>query len=164
MNKANLFLVLGLAGGALLGLLASGSFGGFGSGATGSAPKQVMDHSKHQVDGIAHDHDRLQEVEGDVPTLMLNLKAEGNCTFNLHMTVQNFRLAPENVNGPHLSGEGHAHLYADGVKLARVYSEWFHFTAPKGSKSIEVTLNSNDHATLVAGGEPITATADLPDC
>jgi len=82
----------------------------------------------------------------------------------MQLTLENFRLAPEAVNTAHKDGEGHAHLYADGVKLARVYSEWFHFAAPSGSKSIEVTLNSNDHATLVHEGKPISATAQLSDC
>lgn len=164
MNRSNLFLVLGLAGGTCLGFLASGSVSGFGFNAKTAPDNTGMDHSMHQMDGMKHDHDRIQEVEGDVPSLMLHLQSEGNCTFNLHMMMENFRLAPENVNGPHVSGEGHAHLYVDGEKHARIYSEWVHFTAPRGSKAIEITLNSNDHATLAHQGKPIRATADLSDC
>ena len=161
MNKPNLFLIIGLVGGAALGLLASGSISGFGSGAT--APK--MDHSKHQIGADNHDHDRLQEVPIDaVPSVQITLDAEGGCTYNMRLDLTNFRFAPENVNGPHKDGEGHAHLYADGQKLSRIYSEWVYFAAPLGSKSIEVTLNSNDHATLANQGKPITAQAALDDC
>jgi len=165
MNKANLFLILGLAGGTCLGLLASGSLDGVGSGAIGSAPTADMDHAQHQTGGMAHDHDRVQEVAPDaIPTIQIALQPEDPCTYNLMVTLNNFAFAPENVNGPHKDGEGHAHLYADGRKLGRIYSEWYHFSAPAGSKSIEVTLNSNDHATLAHEGKPITATAPLTDC
>ena len=158
MNRANLFLILGLAGGAVLGLLASGAVTGNGSGAAGSAVTQGMD-AKH------HDHDRVHEVdESAVPAVQIALQSEGGCTYNMRLSLENFRFAPENVNDAHKEGEGHAHLYADGVKLARVYSEWFHFSAPLGSKAIEITLNSNDHATLAHEGDPITATAQLTDC
>ncbi len=158
MNKANLFLILGLAGGAVLGLLASGAVTGSGSGASRSAATQGMDAAHH-------DHDRVHPVApGAVPAVQIALQSEGGCTYNMQLTLENFRFAPERVNGPHTDGEGHAHLYADGVKLARVYSEWFHFSAPIGSKAIEITLNSNDHATLAHEGNPITATALLTDC
>ena len=165
MSKENLFLIIGLAGGAALGLLASGSFGGLGSGSNRSAPSPKMDHSQHQMDGTAHDHDRVQEVSPDaVPTVRISLNSEGGCAYNMLLSLENFVLSPKDVNGPHKDGQGHAHLYAGGQKLARVYSEWFHFIAPTGSKSIEVTLNSNDHATLALNGEPIKAAADLTGC
>ena len=161
MNKPNLFLMIGLVGGAVLGLLASGSFSGFESGAT--APK--TNDSKHQMGADNHDHNRLQEVPiNAVPSVKIVLDAEGGCTYNMRLDLTNFRFAPENVNGPHEAGEGHAHLYADGQKLSRIYSEWVHFAAPLGSKFIEVTLNSNDHATLANQGKPITATAAMDDC
>lgn len=165
MNKSNLFLMLGLAGGTILGLLASGSVAGFNSGSTGNSPRPQMDHSMHNMDAMTHDHDKVQEVgAGAVPAVQIALQSEGGCTYNMQLKLENFSLAPQNVNGPHKNGEGHAHLYADGKKLARIYSEWFHFSAPSGSQAIEVTLNSNDHAILAIEGKPITASAKLTDC
>ena len=161
MNRANLFLVLGLAGGVVIGLAASGTLGGFGSGATGNA----TDHSAAQmVGGMDHDHSKMRAVDDVAPSVMVHLTPEGGCAYNAHIMTENFVFSPQNVNGEHVPGEGHAHLYVDGVKLSRVYSEWFHFTAPKGASEVEVTLNSNDHATLTVDGAPVTATAELTDC
>ncbi len=156
MNRANLFLIVGLAGGTVLGLLASGSLGGFGSG---SSPKNAS-----PTDGMAHDHSKMIDATDPVPTVQIALFSEGGCSYNLQTTVQNFAFSPSAVNTDHNDGEGHAHLYVDGKKIARLYSEWFHFTVPQGSKTAEVVLNSNDHSTLANGGEPIGAKADLTDC
>ena len=165
MNRPNLMLMLGLIGGTALGFIASGSLGGFGSGADLSPEPAEMDHSMHQMGGQKHDHDRVQEVDpGAVPAVQIALQSEGGCAYNLLLSLDNFEFSPETVNQPHIPGTGHAHLYADGQKLGRIYSKWYHFTAPAGSKSIEVTLNSNDHATLAHEGQAITAKADLSDC
>lgn len=157
MNKANLFLILGLAGGTMIGLSAAGTFSDQMESHNTQSQSAEMD--------AHHNHDRMQEVSPSaVPLVLINLNAEGGCAYNMQLILDNFRLAPEAVNMAHKDGEGHLHLYADGVKLARVYSEWFHFAAPKGSKTIKVTLNSNDHATLVHDGNPIEATAQLNGC
>ena len=165
MNRSNLMFMLGLIGGTALGFIASGSIGGFGSGADLTPQPAEMDHSMHKMGGKTHDHDRVQEVDPSaVPAVQIALQSEGGCAYNLLLSLDNFKFSPETVNEAHISGTGHAHLYADDQKLGRIYSEWYHFTAPKGSKSIEVTLNSNDHATLSHEGKAITAKADLSDC
>lgn len=157
MNKANLFLIVGLAAGTGLGFVASGSLSGFGSGAAHTPMQNVSD--------AAHNHDRVQELSADeAPTVQIIVKPEGGCAYNLHIITQKFQFAPENVNGAYAPGEGHAHIYVDDIKRARVYSEWFHFTAKPSAKTVKVTLNSNDHATLASGGVPIEATAELTDC
>ena len=155
MNRANLFLIIGLAAGTVLGLAASGSFGGFShSGQSAEAPNMA-----------AHDHSKMIEIpESSAPVLSAVLHHEGGCAYNLHLTVSNFRFAPENANGSHVDGEGHAHIYVDGTKLARVYSDWFHFSAPKGSKMLKVTLTANDHSALAVGGVPITSSVALTEC
>ncbi len=164
MNRANLFLILGLAGGVVIGLAASGSLGGFGSGVTSGSEMAGMDHSGHSMEGMDHDHSQTRSSDDLPPSAMVHLMPEGGCAFNIHIMAENFVFSPQNVNGDHVPGEGHAHIYIDGKKLSRVYSEWFHFTAPVGAKQVEVTLNANDHATLTVGGTPVTATAQLPDC
>ena len=45
---------------------------------------------------------------------------------------------------------GHAHLYIDGQKIARIYSNWHHIKEiPAGAKELTVTLNSNEHKAYV---------------
>ena len=102
----------------------------------------------------AHDHSKLVELGtgSTAPTLNFSLNKDGIGGWNLHISTTNFRFAPENVNSLNQPGEGHAHIYVQGKKLARIYSPWFHISRlPPGKVLITVTLNSNDHSTLSVG-------------
>jgi hypothetical protein len=81
---------------------------------------------------------------------------------NVEVTTTGFRWAPEHASSDPLDGEGHAHLYVDDVKVARLYTPWFHLSglAP-GEHTVRVTLNANDHADLTADGAPVAATTTV---
>ena len=160
MSKSNTLFVLGLAAGAVLGFLASGGLTLFDRDAeTGKAADRPT------TSNSAHKHDATREAPPNaVPVLSLTVAPETPCTFNLTIDVTNFTFAPVNVNGPHVDGEGHAHLYAGPTKLARVYGPHFHATAPAGSTEISVTLNTNDHAIYTHNDQPITAIVPLDGC
>lgn len=60
------------------------------------------------------------------------------------------------VNQPHAANVGHAHLYLNGAKVARVYGTAFHLSdLPEGQHTITVTLNTNDHSDLALDGRLI---------
>lgn len=76
--------------------------------------------------------------------------------------VTNFAFAPEAVNSSHTPGQGHAHIYVNGVKIARTYASWFHLSAlPKGEHEVRMTLNANDHSQLAINDQPVEATLML---
>ena len=76
--------------------------------------------------------------------------------WNIHIEVTNFRFTPENASQQHRPGEGHAHLYINGSKVARMYNNWFHIPGfVKESNKITVSLNTNDHQTMALGNQPI---------
>lgn len=76
--------------------------------------------------------------------------------WNVHVQVKNFRFAPAHASQPHRSGEGHAHLYINGNKIARIYGDWFHIPElNKDYNEIKLTLNTNDHQTLTNGNQAI---------
>lgn len=76
--------------------------------------------------------------------------------WNIYIQVSNFRFAPERASLPHRQGEGHAHLYINGSKIARVYGNWFHIPElVKDQNEIKITLNSNDHQSLAVGEKVI---------
>lgn len=57
----------------------------------------------------------------------------------------------------HYPGEGHAHLYVDGQKIARLYGKWYHIEElSPGQHEITVTLNANDHREYAVNGENIS--------
>lgn len=146
--------------GKLLAMLLIGLFFGTGLGYLLAAPAPpAHDHASHDH---AVTHDRLTEAGDPVPALGLDLQPEPDGGLTLHMEVSNFRFAPENANGAHVPGEGHAHVYIDGDKIARAYGPWLHIAAlPEHAGTLSVTLNANDHSAMAANGAPIIATADL---
>ncbi len=81
---------------------------------------------------------------------------------NLKVMPQGFTLAPANVNAPNVAGEGHAHLYVNGVRLGRIYSPYLHLgkLAP-GMNEVRVTLNTNMHQEYTRNGETIEAVATI---
>lgn len=107
-----------------------------------------------------HDHGIL-DLSGDtaIPQVDLVVHEDDMAGRNLEIVTKNFRFSPEHVSSEHIAGEGHAHLYLDEKKIARVYGRWFHIAEPApGAHSIRVTLNSNSHQDLAVGGEVIEDT------
>ena len=74
--------------------------------------------------------------------------------------------APENVSTEHVEGEGHAHVYVDGVKVSRIYGMW-HFLGDlePGTHEIRIELSQNDHAPLIVGDHVLdkTVTVEQPE-
>lgn len=81
---------------------------------------------------------------------------------NLMVMPQGFTMAPEQVNAPNVTGEGHPHLYVNGVRLGRVYSPYLHLgkLAP-GMNEVRVTLNTNMHQEYARNGATIEAAATI---
>lgn len=107
--------------------------------------------------GSRHEHIPL-EVPADMPppTLELVVEPDPMNGYNLHFKTAHFRFAPENAGRANVAGEGHAHLYLNGTKIARVYANWYHLPQPpEGKYDIEVSLHANQHQMLTLGGEPI---------
>lgn len=93
-------------------------------------------------------------------SVKLKVTADPMKGWNLQLKTRAFRWAPERVSSKHRSGEGHAHLYIDGVKVTRLYGPWFYLGAlAAGRHEVKVTLNGNDHGDYVRGGKPLAATA-----
>lgn len=101
----------------------------------------------------------LLEVGNDsiVPTILqLHLEKDKMSGWNLWIETQNFTFTPSNVNQAHLAGQGHAHLYINGQKYARLYSPHFHLPELIAAENeIRVTLNTNGHETMAIGGKAI---------
>lgn len=123
------------------------------------------DETHMHEDGEMHSHDALLDVTADgspAPTLAISLKKDSVSGWNLTIQTTNFTFAPEKAGSEHVAGEGHAHLYVDGVKVARVYGEHFHLDGlTPGEHEVKVTLNANSHEALSAGAVPIEATTTI---
>ena len=139
-------------------LLAVGFFGGYlASGNSLSDDHAAIEHS--ESDEHAMSHETIVEVPAgtSAPTVGLEVTQDPSGSWNARITTNNFRFAPEHVSLENVMGEGHAHIYVDGVKVNRVYGNWYHLGAlSEGEHEVSVSLNANDHSSYAVDGEKIT--------
>jgi uncharacterized Zn-binding protein involved in type VI secretion len=110
-----------------------------------------------------HTHSQVTIPTGQaVPTVTLNAQPDAKSGWNLNVGVTNFKFAPERVNQTSTTTEGHAHLYVNGKKVARLYGNWYHLESlPLGKNTVIVTLNTNKHEDLIYQGKPIQASTEI---
>lgn len=111
-----------------------------------------------------HSHHGKQETSAyaAIPSIKLGVKKDSASGWNLHLMTENFTFTPENIDQAKDEPEGHAHVYVDGEKIARIYGPWFHLSGlTPGAHTIRVSLNANDHSEFVLNGEPIEAIEEV---
>ena len=70
--------------------------------------------------------------------------------YNLQILARNFDFTPASINRENVANEDHAHVYVNGVKVARIYGRWHHLPSSHlrpGVNAVTMTLNANDHST-----------------
>ena len=95
-------------------------------------------------------------------SVSISLELDAMTGANLTVVPQGFTFAAENVNKPHVPGEGHAHVYVNGFKVGRLYGPATHLDKMKaGINEVRVTLNANSHQEYTWNGQAVTATATI---
>ncbi|HHP7231390.1 MAG TPA: hypothetical protein ACFCUY_11105 [Xenococcaceae cyanobacterium] len=106
------------------------------------------DSSHHQTVMISEDQ--------PVPSVDLVIYEDSMKGWNLEVKLNNFEFAPEMVNKANELNKGHAHLYINGEKITRLYSNWYYLEElPVGTNEIKVSLNTNGHEFLMYQGQLI---------
>ena len=127
-------------------------------GTAASSPSSASGHDHSAL----HDQVTVLPSNEASPTFDFLITRDLEHGWNLHILTTNFQFAPENVGGPFVAGEGHAHLYVDGEQVARIYGPWFHVDGlPHGLVDITVTLNGNDHSQLAVGELLLSVTKQI---
>ena len=98
-----------------------------------------------------------------VPSVMLHAAQDKNGGWNLHVMTENFKFTPENSGSDDILGEGHAHLFLNGKKIARIYSNWYHVSLPKGVNKVKINLTTNSHKDYFYDGKPIESEIELDE-
>ncbi|NEO36215.1 MAG: hypothetical protein F6J90_07715 [Moorea sp. SIOASIH] len=116
--------------------------------------------SSHHGEGMGHHHGTMEIPSGQpVPNVDLVVYPDPMTGWNLEIKVSNFQFSPKNASKAHQPGEGHGHLFINGKKITRIYSNWYYIgKLEPGRNEITVTLNSNNHQDLVHNGELISDT------
>lgn len=109
--------------------------------------KMNHDHHHNLLDVSAHSH---------VPTVKIKAYPDNLKGWNLEIKTTNFTFTPENLGIGNNANHGHAHLYVNGKKITRIYSNWHYISElPQGENEIKVTLNTDSHQDLVYQGQII---------
>lgn len=118
-------------------------------------------HDSVDMNGHAMDHPSIEvTTDTPIPTVAIEALPDTKDGYNVHITTENFTFTPERVNETPIPNEGHAHIFVNGIKISRVYGEWFYLPSShfvSGENIIEVTLNANDHSDWLYNGEHISA-------
>lgn len=98
-----------------------------------------------------------------IPTFTaIEVTKESPTSYNLHVEIENWTFTPELAGQEPINNQGHAHVFVDGRKVGRMYSDWFHLDDLKpGEHRIVVTLNANDHSDFVVKGKVIGAETSI---
>lgn len=112
--------------------------------------------------GAMHQHPmRPTSLDAPVPTVTHLVFPDRMDGYNVQILPRNFRFTPASVNRKVQNNEGHAHIYVNGTKIARIYAEWIHLPSAlfqPGENLVRVTLNANDHSEWSVDGVPIAST------
>lgn len=144
---------------ALIGLIA-----GFGSGYYVSTLEDGKAMTHNSMQSAAH-HEMIEvDAVRPIPSASLVASPDTKGGYNVRLTTTDFRFTPENAGAGAVPNEGHAHLFVNGTKIARMYGEWFYVSGDvlkTGENTIEVTLNANDHSDWGRNGEHIGASVTV---
>ena len=113
------------------------------------------DSSDHHA-AMVHD-----ALESEVPiSVSIMTEVDDRGGVDVQVMTEGWHWTPDNVDGDHIPGEGHAHIYVDGVKIDRVYGPSYYLEALEpGERQVRVTLNANSHEELTYNGESVEAVA-----
>jgi hypothetical protein len=125
------------------------------------SPNATPTASPEKDSKAIHKHTSIEIPKGQpVPKVTLTITPDAMKGWNMQVKTENFSFAPERASQDSKTTEGHAHLFLNGKKIARIYSNWGHIPSlPKGKNELRITLNTNMHEDLTVAGKVIEAIA-----
>ncbi|MDP5254253.1 MULTISPECIES: hypothetical protein [unclassified Vibrio] len=110
---------------------------------------------------VSHQHPpREVSSQSPIPSVSHLMFPDVMDGFNVQILTRHFTFTPASINQAPNNNQGHAHIYVNDVKIARVYSSWFHLPRSlfkTGDNVVKVTLNANDHGEWSINGNPISS-------
>lgn len=132
---------------------------------TSDASMSSNDHSSMKHSGghgshgdMDHPHYMIPEGSENIPTIELSIEKDAKSGYNLDIDTTNFEFSRANVNQQVTTfNEGHAHLFINGSKVTRLYSNTYYLNDSdvEVGDIIAVHLNTNMHENLMYDGAEI---------
>ncbi len=97
------------------------------------------------------------------PSVKLVVDSNPNGGVDIVVETENFKFVePEQDPAAHVDGEGHGHLYLNGLKIGRLYAPKATIgDLPEGKHRFRVSLNTNDHRVYAVAGSPVQSDVEF---
>jgi copper(I)-binding protein len=80
----------------------------------------------------------------------------------LKLNTENFTFVRTQDGAAHVPNQGHAHVYLNGLKLGRLYTDTYKIgVLSPGTYKLSVGLNSNDHRPYIHDGQMVRGNLDF---
>ena len=114
------------------------------------------------MDDMDHAHSEAIDAAAWAPAVAIEVLPDPAGGVNVAVTSTNHEVSAAAASSDPVNGQGHYHLYVDGVKRSRFYNDWIYVAGvDAGEHEFVVTLNANNHSDLEVEGQRIEAVSTL---
>ncbi|MER6185421.1 hypothetical protein [Streptomyces sp. NPDC001652] len=117
------------------------------------------------LDDTDEDGRHYREVDDEnAPEVDIEVLPDGDDSWDVHLTVQNFRFSPPGTKPKAVKGRGLVYLFVDGTLVSRLRTPECHIPAdlvPRGTHTVTARLHADDGTVWVVDGEPVESAADI---
>lgn len=121
--------------------------------------------SDQKKSGHSTNHTSMHMVSDKEPKPSISIATQpkpDKSGWHINAEVANFEFSKALLDGDHLPGTGHGHIYLNGLKLGRVFEPNIDIgQLPVGIHVIRITLNTNNHQAYMVGGKLVSASATM---
>ncbi|MEV6961618.1 hypothetical protein AB0M97_20930 [Streptomyces sp. NPDC051207] len=134
----------------------SGDAGETGSGESPAAAGRLLEETDEGGR-------RYREVDAEgAPRVRVEVQPDEDGSWDVRLTLRDFRLSPPGTRARPVPGQGFAHLYMDGRLVARLRTPEHRLPAvPRGTHQVTARLYADDGTVWAVDGEPVESTADI---
>ncbi len=117
-------------------------------------------HAMHKMSNMSQDMANHTGQHDMMPEVTMTVREDATEGWIVILETKHFKFVADAPEPVHVPGEGHGHLYINGLKLQRMYGPEAAIGAlPPGSHTVMVTLNNNTHMSYESPDGPVAATA-----
>ena len=117
------------------------------------------------LDDTDEDGRHYREVDGeDAPEVDIEVQPDTDDSWDVRLTVQNFRFSPDGTKPKAVEGRGLVYLFVDGTLVSRLRTPDCRIPGelvPRGTHTVTARLYADDGTVWAVDGDPIQSAADI---
>ncbi|MEU9211557.1 nuclear transport factor 2 family protein [Streptomyces sp. NPDC048415] len=155
--------------GLLAALAVCALLGGSAGCGTGDAHERRDGASASPVGKLLEETDEEGRLYREVdkkgaPEVGIEVQPDSDDSWDVTLTVHNFRFSATGTRSVPVAGRGIAHLSVDGRTIVRLRSDQYHLDGglvPRGTHHVTARLYADDGTVWAVHGKPVESTADI---